>query len=73
VNVQATETDAATGALAYNVTVAYGLTAGQSASGVLDNDFAPFDTNYAVTYRVTDTSGNLLDTQSTAATTPPPR
>jgi hypothetical protein len=73
VYVEAIETDATTGQIAYDVTVAYSLGAAQNASGIVDNDFAPFNTTYNVTYRVTDTSGNLLDSQSAAATTPPPR
>jgi hypothetical protein len=71
--VEAIEADPTTGLTAYDVTVAYSMAPGQNVAGIIDNDFAPFDTTYTVTYKVTDTSGNLLDSQSTSATTPPPR
>ncbi len=70
VNVEAIETDAISGQVAYDVTTSYGMGIGQSIQGVLDNDFAPFATTYTVTYNLTDASGNLLDTKSTSATTP---
>jgi hypothetical protein len=73
VNVSVTNTNVATGQVDYSVTVPYTLTAGQNASSVLDNDFAPFSTDYDVKVQVTDNSGNVLATQSLAATTPPQR
>lgn len=73
VNVQVTETNAATGSVDYDLTYPFSLTATQSASVVLDNDFAPFNTTYTVTMTATDASGNVLSTGSVSATTPPPQ
>ena len=40
---------------------------------LFDNDFAPFDTTYTITFTATDQSGNVLATASVSATTPPPQ
>jgi hypothetical protein len=73
ITVRAVDTDATTGVEAYNLFLAYTLTPGQSVSGALDNDFAPFTTAYAVRIEVGDNNGGVLAAQSTTATTPPPR
>lgn len=74
VNVRVTETNVATGGVDYDVTMSHQLTGNQNASMVLDNDFAPFNTTYAVAMTATDAStGNVLDTVSLTVTTPAPR
>jgi hypothetical protein len=73
ISVHVTNTDRSDGSVDYDVTVPYSLLAGQNASGVLDNDFAPFNTDYDVKIEALDQSGNVLDSSSTVATTPPPR
>jgi hypothetical protein len=74
VNVQVTETNTATGLVDYDVTMSHVLTGNQNASMVLDNDFAPFNTDYRVTMTATDAgTGAVLDTQSLTVTTPAPR
>ena len=69
--VQVTETDVQTGAVIYDVVMPTALAAGQNLGYVLDNDFAPFSTTVAIAYTVRDTSGNVLATASTTATTLP--
>ena len=73
VNVEVTETNAATGAVDYDLIYPITLLAAQNTSMVLDNDFAPFNTTYNVSFTATDSSGNVLSTGSVAATTPPPQ
>ncbi len=74
VNVRVTESDPATGRIDYDITYPSVLSPGQNVSMVLDNDFAPFDTTYDVSYSATDSStGAVLDTRSLSATTPSPR
>ena len=73
-NVEVTETNAATGLVDYDVIVPVTLVAAQNVSMVLDNDFAPFNTTYTVAMTVTDpTTGTVLATGSVGATTPPPQ
>ncbi len=71
VTVQVTERNAATGGIEYDITYPVTLSAGQNLGMVLDNDFAPFDTTYDISYTVRDSGGNVLSTASTQATTPP--
>ena len=73
VNLEVTETNVATGSVDYDMVIPMSLTASQNVGMVLDNDFAPFDTTYSVTAKVSDTSGNVLATQSLVTTTPSPR
>jgi hypothetical protein len=73
VNVEVTETNQTTGAVDYDVIWAMSLLSAQNSSMVLDNDFAPFNTTYAVGFTVTDTSGNVLATASVVTTTPAPQ
>lgn len=73
VSVTVTNTNVATGNVDYTITVPYTIAAGQNISGVLDNDFAPFSTDYAVKMELRDEAGNLLDSSSLAVTTPPAR
>lgn len=72
-NVRVRNINTATGTTDYDVTTAYALVPGQNVGSVLDNDFAPFNTSYTVQVDVSDASGNLLTTATTAATTPAPR
>ena len=71
VTVRVTDTNVATGTVDYDVSMPTTLTAGQNQNMVLDNDFAPFSTTYAVTVTVIDSSGAVLSSASVAATTPP--
>ena len=73
VSVRATDVNRATGATDYSVTVPYGLTGNGGATGVLDNDFAPFTTTYDIKLELIDQLGNVLDTSLLTATTPDPR
>ena len=74
VNVEVTETNAATGLVDYDVVIPFSLVAAQNASMVLDNDFAPFNTTYTVAFTATDaTTGTVLATSSLVTTTPPPQ
>jgi hypothetical protein len=73
VTVSVTNTNHDTGSLDYSVSGSYAVTPGQGVSGVWDNDFAPFNTNYDVKIEVRDELGNLLDSSSATATTPAPR
>jgi len=73
VNVEVTELNVATGLLDYDLVMPFSLTTGSSSSMVLDNDFAPFDTSYTITFTATDQSGNVLASGSLSAVTPPPR
>jgi hypothetical protein len=72
VSVQVQELNQLTGLVDYDVTWYVALVPGQNYSMVLDNDFAPNDTPYTISYTVRDSSGNQLDTSSVAAVTPPP-
>ena len=74
VNVRITNGNQLTGAIDYDVTGAYVLSPGQNLSSVYDNDFAPFSTPYDVSFVATDAStGAVLATATTTATTPPAR
>jgi hypothetical protein len=74
VDVETIDADCSSGRVDYDVTALYGLQSGQNVAGVLDNDFAPFDTRYCVTYVATDAlTGTVLDRSTLAATTPPAR
>jgi hypothetical protein len=73
VNVEVTETNVATGLVDYDIVIPMSLASNQNLSMVLDNDFAPFNTTYTVTAKVSDSSANVLATQSLIATTPPPQ
>jgi hypothetical protein len=73
VNIHVTNTNRLTGAVDYDVTYAYSVGALANVNGVIDNDFAPFNTDYDVRIEARDESGNLLDSATTVATTPPPR
>ncbi len=69
------ESDQATGVVAwrspYSPVVAGGATAG---IGLVDNDYAPLSTTYDVIVNVRDHStGELLDTRTMVASTPPPK
>jgi uncharacterized repeat protein (TIGR01451 family) len=70
-SVQVTETDVRSGSIIYDVVMPTALQSGQNLGYVLDNDFAPFSTTVSISYTVRDTSGNVLATASTTATTPP--
>ena len=69
VTVEVTETNQATGSVDYSVVMPTTLGAGQNLSYVLDNDFAPFSTTYLIGYVVRDSSGAVLASASTTATT----
>lgn len=73
VTVQVTETNVSSGSVDYNAVLPVSLLSGQNLSYILDNDFAPFNTTYRIDYTVRDSSGNVLATASTTATTPAPR
>jgi uncharacterized repeat protein (TIGR01451 family) len=73
VNIEVTETNVATGLVDYSVVWPVTLTAGQNLGMVLDNDFAPFNTTYTIAYTVRDSTGAVLTTAATTATTPAPR
>lgn len=73
INVEVTETNQSTGLVDYDVIFPITLVAAQNSSMVLDNDFAPFNTTYTVSFTATDASGNVLATGSVLATTPPPQ
>jgi hypothetical protein len=66
-----TNTNVATGAADFSYSAPLSLTPGQNTSGVVDNDFAPFSTDYNVQIDVRDGNGTVLDSRSLAATTPP--
>jgi hypothetical protein len=72
VQLHVTNTNHDTGTVDYDVTTTYFLKKGSNAGVVIDNDFAPFNTNYDVRFDVSDAStGAPLATASTTATTPP--
>jgi hypothetical protein len=71
--VRVTDVNRATGASDYSVTVPYGLAGNGGATGVIDNDFAPFTTTYDIKMEILDQGGNVLDTSQLSATTPDPR
>jgi uncharacterized repeat protein (TIGR01451 family) len=71
VTVQVTERNVANGGIEYDITYPVTLQPGQNLGMVLDNDFAPFNTTYDISYTVRDSSGTVLGTASTRATTPP--
>jgi len=73
ITVQVTETNTATALADYNISYPMTLTATQSSSMVLDNDFAPFNTTYNITMTAFDASGTVLSSASVVATTPPPQ
>ena len=73
VTVEVTETNVATGSVDYSVVMPTTLVPSQNLSYVLDNDFAPFSTTYRVDYVVRDSSGAVLASASTTATTPAAR
>ena len=68
--VEVQETNVATGNVEYSQLYAVSLVPSQNVGVVLDNDFAPFNTTYNITYTVRDGLGNVLDTASVQATTP---
>jgi hypothetical protein len=72
-SVTITNTNVATGAVDFSSTAPVSLTPGQNSSSVVDNDFAPFSTDYNVEIQVQDGKGTVLDTQSLLASTPPQR
>jgi hypothetical protein len=71
VSIQVQELNQLTGVVDYDVTWYVTLSPSQNYSMVLDNDFAPNDTPYTISYTVRDASGNQLDLSSLVATTPP--
>ncbi|MFN8017866.1 MAG: hypothetical protein U0P45_07055 [Acidimicrobiales bacterium] len=71
--VEVTETDVADGSVDYRVVYPISLLPSQNSSMVLDNDFAPFNTTYDIAYTVRDSSGSVLTTATTRATTPAPQ
>ncbi len=70
ITVDIVETDVADGSVDYAQTYATSLNPSQNLGVVLDNDFAPFDTTYDITYTVKDGQGTLLGTATVRATTP---
>ncbi|MDQ1703030.1 MAG: hypothetical protein QOF57_2282 [Frankiaceae bacterium] len=73
VNIAVTNTNVATGQVDYSVGTSYFLAPGANVNGVLDNDFAPFSTDYDVRVEARDEAGNVLDSSSVRTTTPPQR
>ncbi|MFM2078609.1 MAG: hypothetical protein RJA49_2499 [Actinomycetota bacterium] len=73
ITVDVVETDIADGSVDYTSTYAVSLNPSQNLGIVLDNDFAPFDTTYDVSYTVKDGQGNVLGTSTVRVTTPSPR
>lgn len=71
--VEVVETDSADGSVDYDVIYPLTLAGGANQGLVLDNDFAPFNTTYDITYTLRDSNNNVLATSSTRATTPPPQ
>ena len=72
VNLTVTDTNTATGQAEFSETFSYYLVASDRASSVIDNDFAPFSVDYAITTTVTDaSSGAVLASATVNATTPP--
>jgi hypothetical protein len=65
-----TNTNRLTGAVEFSYVAPVILTAGQNSSGMVDNDFAPFSTDYDVSFDLRDGKGTPLDTQTIQATTP---
>lgn len=62
--------DPTTGAVIYRAQGVWSLASGQNMSGVYDNDFATFNTNFDVTYTLSDDTGRQLDRWTTTARTP---
>jgi uncharacterized repeat protein (TIGR01451 family) len=73
ITVDVVETDIADGSVDYTSTYAVSLNPSQNLGIVLDNDFAPFDTTYDISYTVKDGQGNVLSTSTVRATTPSPQ
>jgi len=74
VNVEVIDADCSTGRVDYDVVYPNLIGAGQNFAAVLDNDFAPFDTSYCITYTARDAlTGAQLDQATLTATTPAPR
>lgn len=73
VTVTITDTNVATGQADFSYAAPVTLTPGQNTSGVVDNDFAPFSTDYDVTIEVRDAQGAILDSKSLLASTPAPK
>ena len=73
ITIDVVETDVADGSVDYTSTYAVSLNPSQNLGIVLDNDFAPFDTTYDVSYTVKDGQGNLLSTSTVRVTTPSPQ
>jgi hypothetical protein len=74
VDVEVIDADCTTGRVDYDVTYYNPLSANQNFSAVLDNDFAPFNTSYCITYTATDIdTGAQLDRTTLTATTLPPQ
>jgi hypothetical protein len=65
-----TNTNVATGVADFSYSMTYALSPGQNVSGVVDNDFAPFSTDYDVQIVASDGKGTILDSQSVLASTP---
>jgi hypothetical protein len=74
VDVEVIDADCQSGRVDYDVTYLNPLSANQNFSMVLDNDFAPFNTSYCITYTATDlATGVQLDRSTLTATTPAPQ
>jgi hypothetical protein len=74
VDVEIDDVDCTTGQVGYTVTIPSTITPNQSWALVADNDFAPFNTSYCITYTARDADlGTQLDQATLTATTPPAR
>jgi hypothetical protein len=74
VDVEVIDADCESGRVDYDVTYLNPLSANQNLSMVLDNDFAPFNTSYCITYTATEVlTGAQLDRTSLTAATPAPQ
>ncbi|MDQ6806587.1 MAG: hypothetical protein M3065_16845 [Actinomycetota bacterium] len=74
-NVEVIQTNLATGLVEFDhvvpsVPVQSG---GTNQTPLVDNDFAPFNTEYQVEFQATDDHGNVLATASTTTRTGPPK
>jgi hypothetical protein len=70
VNVQVQELNTLTGGIDFNYTSSMVLGPAQNLGSVVDNDFAAYSTHYTITYTISDSSGNVLDTATSVADTP---
>jgi hypothetical protein len=73
IEVEIDDVDCSSGRVDYDVTLTHLLRATQAATESADNDFAPFDTSYCVTYTAIDPGTRAqLDQATLQAVTPPP-